>query len=334
MAHRQVVSKDVSYQLNATSAFLMGVWYPICTKASCLQTSANLLSLFFTCYCRRQYHSRWHGKTPFVRWLSLTLHAMGFKPGIILRGVGKRTQQPEPIRVTAHSKAIEVGDEALLLAKNNHACVIVSSDRTKAAKLLEQIGNCNIIISDDGLQHYALQRDIEIVLFDAKRQFGNKRLLPSGPLREPVTRLKEVDFIVENGVEVSQLGYAARYVPRYFVSVKENNGSKPLDYFSGKKVHAVAGIGHPQSFFALLEQLGIEVVPHIFPDHYIYSADDLMFSDAHPIVMTEKDAVKCRELLQETGIPGDHWYYLAVQFECDARLESELGKKLAEKNIG
>jgi len=255
------------------------------------------------------------GKTPFVIWLATWLTQQGYQIGIISRGVGGRATHP--IVVTALSRVEDVGDEALLLALHTEATVVVCKDRVAACQKIEELGKCNMIISDDGLQHYRLERDLEIVLVDAMRQFGNQQLLPAGPLREPISRLEEAHIIVENGAKCNNIklgAFAANYEPHCFVSVKNQKITKPLDFFKTKKVHAIAGIGHPQQFFTMLQNLGLVTIPHQFPDHYPFQPHDLLFQDNLPIVMTEKDAVKC------IGFATENMWYLACELQCSADL--------------
>jgi tetraacyldisaccharide 4'-kinase len=222
------------------------------------------------------------GKTPFVIGLVAFLKAHGFQPGIISRGYGGQFSKV-PQFVDEQASPASVGDEAVLLAKRAQCPVVIAADRVAAANMLLQKTTCNIIISDDGLQHYRLGRDIEIVMVDHQRQFGNQLLLPAGPLREPVSRLKQIDFVV------TQPALQEDYV----VSVKQATIQKPLTDFQQTRVHAVAAIGNPQRFFSSLREKNIDIIEHVFPDHYLYQAHDLNFNDNLPILMTEKDAVKC-----------------------------------------
>lgn len=267
------------------------------------------------------------GKTSFVIWLANTLRAHGFQPGIILRGAGSKDANHLPIWVEKETPITLIGDEARLLATHTSAPVVVSPNRVAAAKLLEASEQCNIIISDDGLQHYRLQRDIEILLIDKKRQFGNQQLLPAGPLREPISRQKTVDFIVEHGANQSGRHFATYYKPTQFIAVTHHETTRALSQFTNKTVHAVAGIGHPEQFFSMLEALGLTVIPHAFPDHHAYQAPDLIFKDDLPIVMTEKDAVKCKEIANENT------WYLAVQLVCEEHLITLLIQQLKYMNV-
>lgn len=238
------------------------------------------------------------GKTPLVIWLAEYLTRQGFKVGIISRGYGGRTIYPQ--WVTEASLAAQVGDEALLLARTG-CPVVIAPRRFLALQYLLAHAPCDVILSDDGLQHYALQRDVEIAVIDGKRGLGNGYCLPVGPLRESASRLRQVDFIVskilpwEHAVtmcyEFSQLH--ALTTPTI----------QSLQQWRGQTVHAVAGIGHPSAFFDMLEQQGFILIRHVFPDHHHYQREEIIFSDALPVIMTEKDAVKCRTIADQR-----HWY--------------------------
>ncbi|MCF6280804.1 MAG: tetraacyldisaccharide 4'-kinase [Candidatus Polarisedimenticolaceae bacterium] len=250
------------------------------------------------------------GKTPLVVWLCQFLRDQGFNPGIINRGYqGEASGWPQ--QVTAKSDARLVGDEAVLLAQRTDCPVVAGPKRIDSVKLLEQQG-CDIIVSDDGLQHYALQRDIEIAVVDGERRSGNGFLLPAGPLREGVARLQSVDLVVCNGGEAKQGEYLMQITPSEVVSLSDPSQRLPLAYFAGKTVTAVAGIGNPARFFTTLKEAGIEVVRRVFPDHHRFSAADLEATD-NPLLMTEKDAVKCK-----TMPPPDSWYLVvAANFNDD-----------------
>lgn len=235
------------------------------------------------------------GKTPFTIWLVQRLREWGFKPGVISRGYGGRAPH-YPFAVGPSCKPTESGDEPLLIAQRTGVPVMVDPDRLAAARALIAQG-VNIIVSDDGLQHYRLARDLEICVVDGQRGFGNAALLPAGPLREPVDRLAEIPLVVVNGGGMN-LPHAGRLDMqlRAGLAVPLSGGGDPLrlDRLRGQRVHAVAGIGNPQRFFASLRERGIEVIEHAFPDHHDYAATDLHFNDALPVLMTDKDAIKCR----------------------------------------
>ncbi len=236
------------------------------------------------------------GKTPLTLWLAQQLIENGWHPGIVSRGYTKATEQKKKTlhEVTSDDSADEVGDEPLLMAQRALCPVWIGRDRPAAAQaLLDAHPECDIILSDDGLQHYRLQRDAEIVVVDGARRFGNGLLLPAGPLREPVSRLQEVDAVVVNGGEAQGDEFAMRLEGTSFYNLLNPEMVVSAGEFAGQRLHAIAGIGHPQRFFAHLEHLGLSAQRHAFPDHHRYTASDIAFDDADAILMTEKDAVKC-----------------------------------------
>ncbi len=244
------------------------------------------------------------GKTPFVLWLVERLQAQGWRPGVISRGYGGCAPQ-YPLRVTAATDPAWAGDEPSLIARRLDVPVAVAPDRVAAARLLLDAGEVNILVTDDGLQHYRLARDIEICVVDGSRGLGNGALLPAGPLREPPARLREVDLVVVNGGGWREAGVTTLDMSLSTTEAMPLGGgeSRPLASFAGGKVHAVAGIGNPERFFSSLRAAGIEVIPHPFPDHHDYTEMDLAFDGTLPLLMTEKDAVKCAELARP-----NHWY--------------------------
>jgi len=235
------------------------------------------------------------GKTPFVIWLVERLREWGYRPGVISRGYRGRARH-YPLRVTEKTDPRECGDEPAILFRRLGCPVVVAPNRMKAAKMLVDIKECDIIVTDDGLQHYQLARDVEICVVDGQRGLGNGAVLPAGPLREPPERLSEVDLVVVNS------GPFRPPTPRWIMmhmaterAISMANGqSLPLSRWSGQQVHAVAGLGNPDRFFRHLEDMGIKVTPHPFPDHYRFKAKQLRFKDPWSVLMTEKDAVKCR----------------------------------------
>ena len=263
------------------------------------------------------------GKTPLVLWLAEFLKREGHRPGIVSRGYGgQATGYPCP--VLPDSLPAQTGDEPLLLARRSGVPVVVDPVRARGAETLASQFGCTIVISDDGLQHYAMARDIEIAVLDGERRLGNGWLLPAGPLRERATRLQSVDFIVCNGKArageyAMQLGYG---------ELCQCGGETrvALSTFAGKRVHALAGIGNPGRFFALLRGAGLTVIEHPFPDHHAYTVDDLRFDDAAPLLMTEKDAVKCAGL-----VSADAWY-LPVTAEFDSGFAEALRRRLSALN--
>ncbi len=235
------------------------------------------------------------GKTPLTIALAKGLVAQGWRPGIVSRGYGRRSH--EPVRVQPDLSPEVCGDEPLLIARQTGLPVFVDSDRVAAARRLVSEG-CNLILADDGLQHARLGRDIEIEVIDGERGHGNGRLLPAGPLREPATR--KAEFQVINGGSASEVQWPMRLV---LADAQPLSGgaARPLASFAGQAVHAVAGIGNPSRFFSALRAQGLLPVEHAFPDHHAYLAADLQFSPALPLLMTEKDAVKCAEFEPATA---------------------------------
>jgi tetraacyldisaccharide 4'-kinase len=244
------------------------------------------------------------GKTPFTIWLATQLQARGLRVGIVLRGYGGRSTR-WPREVTATSSWDEVGDEAVLLANRTGAIVVAGPDRVADARRAIERG-AEIVLSDDGLQHYRLARDREIAVIDARRALGNGRLLPAGPLREPADRLSEVDLkvITRRGESASAAlpGTIAVY-PKLLDAVSITTGERrSLESFRGAPMHAIAAIGHPQGFFDALAAANLTVRRHPLPDHARLSAADISFADDAMVLMTEKDAVKCRALADHR-----HW---------------------------
>ncbi len=257
------------------------------------------------------------GKTPLVIWLSKFLTKKGFKPGIVSRGYGGQAQK-WPQTVYPDSDPRIVGDEPVLLARQSGCPVVVAPRRIVAVQSL--LENCNLIISDDGLQHYALQRDIEMVVVDGARRFGNQYCLPAGPLREPVSRLQEIDFIVSKGQFIEGC-VSMQYDIKPLRCVVNDNISQDLSKLRGQTVHAIAGVGHPALFFNSLRDRGLIIHCHEFQDHYNYRQFDIQFDDNLPVIMTEKDAVKCQHFAG-----AQHWY-----LPIEARLPSKFGEHLLER---
>lgn len=257
------------------------------------------------------------GKTPLVIWLVRLLQQAGYHPGIVTRGYGGQAQQ-WPQQVTSGSDPLMVGDEPVLLAHHCRCPIAAAPDRLAAARQLLQSG-CDLVISDDGLQHYRLGRDIEIVVVDGVRRFGNGQLLPAGPLREPLSRLHQVQYVVANGVAADG-EIRMSLAPGTVRALSDDLTTRALGDFRGMQVHAVAGIGNPGRFFELLRQAGLSVTEHPFPDHHRFVAEDLAFDDDLPILMTEKDAVKCRSYAN-----GRSWY-----LPVEAQLDESFGHSLLQ----
>jgi tetraacyldisaccharide 4'-kinase len=240
------------------------------------------------------------GKTPLVCWLAGRLAERGYRPGIVTRGYGGSMRGVRLVK--ASDDPAVVGDEPILLAHRTGMPVAVGRDRPAAARLLVALG-CDVVVSDDGLQHYALARDCEIVVIDGDRRFGNGWLLPAGPLREKRSRLDSADVVVVNGGRALLDGaFSMRLEARSAIGLTGER-TRPLPAFAGLEVHAVAGIGHPERFFNMLRAHGIEVIGHALPDHARLTPADVDFPDSKPVLMTEKDAVKCRHAADER-----HWY--------------------------
>lgn len=245
------------------------------------------------------------GKTPVVIALVEALRAAGFRPGIISRGYGGSLRGVH--EVPLDGEASVSGDEPVLMKIRTNAPVVVGRDRVAAARLLCERHAVDVIVSDDGLQHYRLARDVEIVVVDGRRRFGNGRLLPAGPLREPESRLDLADIMLVNGKRgPDELGFDLDLGDAHAL---DGSSSRPLASFAGMTVHAVAGIGHPPRFFDALRDRGLDVIEHAFPDHHAFAQSDLAFSDGNPVLMTEKDAVKCRKFA------APNWFSVPVDIE-------------------
>ena len=238
------------------------------------------------------------GKTPLVIALVEALRERGFNPGVVSRGYGGSAQAPMLLDDDPDPRV--VGDEPALIKLRTGAPVAIGRDRPCAARLLLK-GGADAVIADDGLQHYALARDVEVCVVDGARRFGNARLLPAGPLREPLSRLSEMDFVVCNGSEPRGGEIPMHLQAGAAFALRDPASTRALGSFAGQRVHAVAGIGYPARFFAMLRGQGVEVIEHPFADHYTYSAFDLAFGDELPVLMTEKDAVKCRSFAGENA---------------------------------
>lgn len=253
------------------------------------------------------------GKTPLTLWLTRTLQSAGWRPAVLSRGYGARIEG-EPRRVRVNSSASEVGDEPLLLKRRLGEAVevIVHPARAQAGRLAIALG-ADVLLLDDGLQHLKLARDLEIAVVDGARGLGNGRCLPAGPLREPAERLQEVDAVVIQGGQPRAGEWGMRLLPGAAVNLIDGS-RRPLSDFIGSPCDALAGIGHPERFFAMLRGLGLEIEGHPFADHHAFTAADLAPFKVRPLLMTEKDAVKCQAYAQP-----NHWY-VPVEAEVDAGL--------------
>jgi len=268
------------------------------------------------------------GKTPFVIWLSKVLEEQGYKPGIVSRGYGSKSNQ-YPLVINDDSRVEDSGDEPLIIHRNTNRPVCISPNRTQAVKKLLEDTDTDIVISDDGLQHYKLGRDLEIVIFDGLRGIGNSLCLPAGPLREPIERIKDADFIVSStkrlNIEEIHEDSLMTYKPLEWVRLSDNRRFPAKDWPLSRNVHAVAGIGNPSKFYNTLTDLGLNLVEHSFPDHYQFKEEDLSFEDNHPILMTEKDAVRCMDMKNK------NLWYLSIEAEIkDGSFKTELLSKLKE----
>lgn len=256
------------------------------------------------------------GKTPLTLALVDALAARGWRPGVVSRGYGGR--QSEPTLLDEHADPAEFGDEPCLI-RSRGVAVAVGRDRPAAAALLVQDG-CDVVIADDGLQHYRLARDVEICVIDGTRRFGNARLLPAGPLREPISRLREVDFRVCNGTPADG-EFGMRLAGGVAVALVDGE-HRPLSAFAGQHVHAMAAIGNPDRFFDSLRAQGLEVSGHAFPDHHAFTPADLAFAAGEVLLMTDKDAIKCQRFAQ----PG--WWRVPVVAVLPDRLIADLLERL------
>ncbi len=256
------------------------------------------------------------GKTPLVIWLAQFLRESGYRPGIVSRGYGgKASKWPQQVR--PDSDAFIVGDEAIVISRRTQCPMAVGPDRVADARALLEHQDCDVILSDDGLQHYALHRQIEIATIDGTRRFGNGRCLPAGPLREPSGRLNDVDLRVVKGISGPN-EYAMTYYGEHLVNLVDESLQVPLSDLQGQEVHAVAGIGNPEAFFSVLAKQGARLTKHVFPDHHLFLKNDLQFDEGAWVIMTEKDAVKCRRFENE------RFWYLPV----DAQLPKGFGIQL------
>jgi tetraacyldisaccharide 4'-kinase len=257
------------------------------------------------------------GKTPLVLWLVGALRSRGLRPGIVSRGYRAANRPARPVLPGADPA--QCGDEPVLLAERSGVPVWIGRDRVAAARgLLAAHPGCNVVVCDDGLQHYALARDVEIAVED-ERGRGNGLYLPAGPMREAPSRA--VDARVVNGPARAG-AFAMRLEAAGFRRVCRAAEEVPVDALRGKRLHAVAGIGNPQRFFATLRGLGLDFVPHGFPDHHAWTQRDLDFPDCDTVLMTEKDAVKCR------AFGRDDLVALRVEARVDPRLADLVSARL------
>ncbi|MEI7038180.1 tetraacyldisaccharide 4'-kinase [Fulvimonas yonginensis] len=262
------------------------------------------------------------GKTPLTIAIAQALRQRGFAPGVVSRGYGG--SQRGPVLLGEASSPADVGDEPCLIRAHDIP-VAVGRDRPAAARLLVGAG-CDVVIADDGLQHYRLGRDVEVCVIDAVRGFGNGRLLPAGPLREPLIRLVTTDLRVCNGGE--RMGAYPMQLRGGQARALADDSQQPLTAFTGQRVHAVAAIGHPARFFDSLRAYGILPVEHAFPDHHAFVPADFHFGDDLPVLMTDKDAIKCRRFAR----PG--WWRVPVHAELPKEFYDALAGRIAAAREG
>ena len=266
------------------------------------------------------------GKTPLIIYLANELKKNGYRPGIISRGYGSKTEGV--MEVSQKSDVAEAGDEPMLIQKHTHLPVFVSKDRVLAAKaLVKKYAKTDVILSDDGIQHYRLRRDLEVLVIDGTRKFGNGYLLPAGPLREFRSKLKTVDAIVCNHKKVIDGSYLMKYKGHLLINLKTNKKIH-LNNLSLKNIHAIAGIGNPDRFFDYLKTYNILFSSSVFQDHYKFSKKDFRDMNDKNIIMTEKDAVKCQKFSR------NNFWYLPVIAEVDSKFTNVILKKLRYINHG
>jgi tetraacyldisaccharide 4'-kinase len=261
------------------------------------------------------------GKTPLVIHVAELLVSRGWSPAIVSRGYGGAVEAPRA--VTLASEPLDVGDEPVLMARRSGCPVWVGPERARVVEtLLRETPRCDVVILDDGLQHYALARDLGVCVVDA-RGYGNGFMLPAAPWREPRARLRSVDAVVAHDTDAVP-GYRMALIGEQVHRATDARERRSLQSFFGERVHAVAGIGDPKRFFLHVARHGARLVPHPFPDHHPFVAADLEFGDAAPIVMTEKDAVKCKRFAKPS-----HWI-LPVRAVPDPAFDEWLQRRLGE----
>lgn len=262
------------------------------------------------------------GKTPTVIYLIEMLRRHGYRPGVISRGYGVNFDGTRA--VLPYMSSSEVGDEPAMIVTRTQVPMIIGRKRVDAAKALLESHDVDVIISDDGLQHYALHRDIELLILDGDRRLGNGHLLPRGPLREGMWRQKEVDFTIVNGERCQEGEFLMELTPAEWHSVKPHNRAA---FSLDSDAVAIAGIGHPLRFFNTLKRMGIDTgKQHAFDDHQAFQLEDILaVAGEHQVLMTEKDAVKCREFAKE------NWWYLPVDAKIDTRFEQQLIAQLQQQ---
>jgi tetraacyldisaccharide 4'-kinase len=261
------------------------------------------------------------GKTPLVKYIATELINRGYKPGIVSRGYGGKFK--ETLKVDENTSVNETGDEAQILSKLKIPFYI-DKNRVRAVEKVNKNHDCDVIISDDGLQHYKMKRDIEIAVIDGKRRFGNKLTFPAGPLRESIKRLDSVDFVVNNSGPTEEEEFLMNISPSEFVHLKSGKSYKVEEWPMHNQVHAVAGLGNPGRFFDLLGKLGFDIIRHPFPDHHNFVSSDIFYLDHLPIIMTEKDASKCKDF------DNNKIWYLKIDADVNNKFIDQLQNKLEE----
>ena len=263
------------------------------------------------------------GKTPLVIWIAKQLATKGLKPAVISRGYGGRAKE-YPMPVYADTPAALSGDEPAMIARSLGCPVVIDPDRASAANWLVERNLCDVIISDDGLQHLALGRDLELAVITSDRVAGNGFCLPAGPLRESASRLKSVDVVISRKRGSELTSHHMDLIPGECARLDNPAMRLPLSAFWKTPVHAIAGIGNPEGFFESLNMAGLEIIPHPFPDHYDYTPVDISFDDDFPVLMTEKDAVKCSDFANR------HCWAVTVSVEGDEGILDAVMKKITE----
>jgi len=275
------------------------------------------------------------GKTPLVAALVEHFQRQGWRPAVISRGYRAMAQQ-FPHLVNTTDTASYTGDEPLMLHRMTGAPVVIDPQRHRACQWLARNTNCNVVISDDGLQHPGLQADIAIVVVDGSRGFGNGRCLPAGPLREPLIRLCSIDLVVVNGIANKRLCWQLRRAGQTSYAIIQPQlqtlfrvvDDQPVPWPDiGKPVRAIAAVGDPQRFFEQLESMGYQIEGHAFGDHHAYSAKDFPWQDQVPLLMTAKDAVKCKALVADAR---QAWFYCPQSLSLPDQLKQLLGQRLQQ----
>ena len=339
------ISHSAQFNLSEfqTSNFLEEAWYENKSWIKIFLPLSWIYRFLFKIFRNRAIASSWKpdiktivignitaggtGKTPLTIWLTNELKEQGYRPGIISRGY-KGSAKNYPMQIDYSSSASEVGDEPMIIFKNTLSPVVVGPDRVESAKFLISKNNCDILLSDDGLQHFRLGRDVEIAMIDGIRKFGNNHLLPAGPLREPIKKLEQVDFVINTNnfysskAEKLENNFLMTYKPVKWVSLQSLKSIDINDWSKDRIVYGIAGIGNPSSFFSLLRSLGFQVIEKIFPDHHEFVDTDFNEMNDLPIIMTEKDAIKCNFLR------NPNCWYLKIEPNIPEKFKSDLLKKI------